>query len=245
MFESFRVNIPVATGIVQWMLNSAWPSMYWQLYDWYGVPTAGYYAVRKACEGVQLIYNYKDHKVYGVNGTATGYDLTAELKVFDADSKLIYEETIYTGFPIGETLPKFDLSNFCGQPVFVSLKLTGEDFNTTTNFYCLPAEGNVYDWEKDNWYITPIKQYADMSFSLNARPQDIECSFEKIDGGVKVTVANNSEAISSLNILKALDKDGQLVVPAFWEDNFFALLPGESKTVECKSDKTIDNVTIQ
>lgn len=38
MFEAFRVNIPRTTGIVQWMLNSAWPSLYWQLYDYYLIP---------------------------------------------------------------------------------------------------------------------------------------------------------------------------------------------------------------
>ena len=39
MFEAFRVNKKEGTGIVQWMLNSAWPSMYWQLYDYYNIPT--------------------------------------------------------------------------------------------------------------------------------------------------------------------------------------------------------------
>ena len=58
MFAAFRVRMPLATGIVQWMLNSAWPSMYWQLYDWYGVPTAGYYGTKKACEPMQLLFNY-------------------------------------------------------------------------------------------------------------------------------------------------------------------------------------------
>ncbi len=35
MFEAFRVNRSKTTGIIQWMLNSAWPSFYWQLYDYY------------------------------------------------------------------------------------------------------------------------------------------------------------------------------------------------------------------
>ncbi len=33
MFEAFAVNRPLTTGVIQWMLNSAWPEMYWQLYD--------------------------------------------------------------------------------------------------------------------------------------------------------------------------------------------------------------------
>jgi exo-1,4-beta-D-glucosaminidase len=43
MFEAFVVNWPVATGVVQWQLNSAWPEFYWQLYDWYLMPTGAYF----------------------------------------------------------------------------------------------------------------------------------------------------------------------------------------------------------
>ena len=68
MYEAFRCNIDKqATGIVNWMLNSAWPSMYWQLYDWYLVPTAGYFGVKNACAPVQLIYNYGTREVWCVN----------------------------------------------------------------------------------------------------------------------------------------------------------------------------------
>ncbi|MEA3227154.1 MAG: glycoside hydrolase family 2 TIM barrel-domain containing protein, partial [Planctomycetota bacterium] len=38
MFEAFRANKATATGVVQWMLNAAWPKMYWQLYDKYLMP---------------------------------------------------------------------------------------------------------------------------------------------------------------------------------------------------------------
>ena len=50
-----------------------------------------------------------------------------------------------------------------------------------------------------------------------------------------VAVTNNSEYISYMNILKAKDEQGNLIVPAFWSDNFFPLLPGQTKTVTCKA----------
>ena len=46
MVEAHRVNVPRSTGIIQWMLNSAWPSLYWQMYDWYMVPTSAYWSVK-------------------------------------------------------------------------------------------------------------------------------------------------------------------------------------------------------
>ena len=35
MFEAYGRNKYTATGVVQWMLNNAWPSIIWHLYDWY------------------------------------------------------------------------------------------------------------------------------------------------------------------------------------------------------------------
>lgn len=79
MFEAFRVHqgragFPnatsrvwgPATGVIQWMLNAAWPKMYWQLFDWYLMPTGAFYGAKKACEPLQLVYHYGDNSVYFV-----------------------------------------------------------------------------------------------------------------------------------------------------------------------------------
>ncbi len=58
MFESFSLRRPGAKGVVQWMLNSAWPDMFWQLYDWYLVPTGAYYAARNANQPLHVAYDY-------------------------------------------------------------------------------------------------------------------------------------------------------------------------------------------
>ena len=58
MFESFGIRKPLATGIVQWMLNAAWPKMYWQLYDYYLMPGGAFYGARKANQPVNISYDY-------------------------------------------------------------------------------------------------------------------------------------------------------------------------------------------
>ena len=40
MFEAFAGNKYRSSGIIYWMYNSAWPKMYWQLYDYYFIPMA-------------------------------------------------------------------------------------------------------------------------------------------------------------------------------------------------------------
>ena len=234
MFEAFRVRVPQSTGIVQWMLNSAWPSLYWQLYDWYGVPTAGYYGTKKACEPIQLLFDYATRKVYAVNesGDAAPHALQATLKVFDADSKLIGQETKAIKVGYREVLPVFDLKRYDGKPHFVALALTDASGPVADNFYCLPAKDNEYNWKKTNWYITPVTAYADLAFVFKQPEADVEMSVE----GNKVTLTNKSGVIAYQNILKAKDAAGNLVPSAFWSDNFFPLLPGETRTVTCETE---------
>lgn len=233
MFESFRVNVPNTTGIVQWMFNSAWPSLYWQQFDYYGVPTAAYYATRKACEPLQLIFNYKDRKVYAVNETLDPCEVEASLKVFDADSGLICSEGRAANVSVREPFPMFDLRRFEGKPHFVALSLTAGE-TEVDNFYCIPAKDNVYAWGGSEWYVMPILEYSDLRFAFAGGRRELETSVENTEEGIRVTVTNKSDRISCLNILKLKDETGNLIVPAFWSDNFFPLLPGQSKTVECR-----------
>ena len=237
MFEAFRVRTPKATGIVQWMLNSAWPSLYWQLYDWYGVPTAGYYGTKKGCEPVQLLFDYADRKVYAVNESLEARELTASVKVFDEASRLLAEErkTVKPGYR--DVVPVFELKRFDGKPHFVALALTAADGTPVAdNFYCIPARDNEYRWKKTNWYVTPIDSYADLTFAFSGKA-DVDMKVAKTGEGFEVTLSNRSDTVAYMNILKAKDAAGQLVVPAYWSDNFFPLLPRQTKTVSCRTER--------
>ena len=237
MFESFRARMPKSTGIVQWMLNSAWPSLYWQLYDWYGVPTAGYYGTKKACEPLQLIFDYADRKVYAVSEYPETRELTATVQVFDALSRLIGEETLTVSLDYRSSEPVFNLKRYDGRPHFVALSLATPDGKPVSdNFYCIPAKGTEYVWNKTNWYLTPITRQPDLGFAFAQAPAEVELSVTPGEGEYTVTLANKSQVIAYMNVLKARDAAGRLVVPAFWSDNFFPLLPGQTKTVTCRTD---------
>ena len=67
MYEAFGVNVPKTTGIIQWMLNASWPKLYWQLYDYYLLPSGAYFGVKKGAAPTGVVYNYGDHGIYVVN----------------------------------------------------------------------------------------------------------------------------------------------------------------------------------
>ena len=236
MFDAFRVNIPVSTGIVQWMLNSAWPSIYWQLYDYYGVPCAAYYGTKKACEPIQLIYNYKDHAVYAVNEGTEVKDIVATVKVYDAESRLLLDGTRTIPSAYRKNVKVFDLAKFNGRPHFVALEVADVDGKVITdNFYCVGAKPNVYSWKDFTWYNTPILEYTDLKFAFAQPEAEVEMTVKENNGTYTVTLENKSDFISYMNILKAKDAAGNMVVPAYWSDNFFSLLPGQTKTVTCEA----------
>ena len=230
MFEAFRCNLPRTTGIVQWMLNSAWPSIYWQLYDWYGIPTAGYYGVKKACKPIQLVYNYGDGSVYAVNDAIPEAKISAKLRVYDVNSHLIREEARTVTSLEREPLKVF--SDIFG-PCYVSVEFLWNG-KIEENFYCISGRNNVYDWKHADWWGVDILEYADLRYMCNLPPAKVKMEVKKADEGLyDITLTNKADVIAYQNILKALDAGGDLIPGTFWEDNFVALRPGQSRTIRC------------
>src|SRR5207302_10632345 len=82
MFEAYARNKYTATGVIQWMLNNAWPSLIWQLYDYYLVPAGGYFGTKKAMQPFHDQYSYDDNSLAVVNRTyiaAQGLKLRANV----------------------------------------------------------------------------------------------------------------------------------------------------------------------
>ena len=233
MFEAFRCNIDKqATGIVHWMLNSAWPSFYWQLYDWYNVPTAGYYGVKNACAPVQLIYNYGTREVVAVNDAAPEARYQANIYWYDNNGAPArshsYEFLSRERKPV--VLEKIPRGNG-----YLSLELKDASGNIVArNFYCVPAGFGEYVWDKADWWGIPMTSWPDLSFVSALPAVELDMETEPVEGGTVVRLANNSKSISYQNILKVFGDDGNLVPGPVWEDNFISLRPGETRTVLCR-----------
>ncbi len=92
MFEAFGAAKPKATGVIQWMLNSAWPKLYWQLYDYYLMPTGAFYGARVGSQPEHLVYTYADRAITLVNDTlGEARDRSIEVKLLDVDSRPVFE----------------------------------------------------------------------------------------------------------------------------------------------------------
>ena len=66
-FESAGHRLNDIGGIMLWKLNAAFPSVVWQIYDWYLEPNAGYYFMQNGIEPVHVQLNMLNHVVTVVN----------------------------------------------------------------------------------------------------------------------------------------------------------------------------------
>ncbi len=55
-------------------------------------------------------------------------------------------------------------------------------------------------------------------------------------GKVRVKVTNPENAVAFMTHLRLIDAKGNDIVPVFWEDNYFTLLPKESREVWASYD---------
>lgn len=233
MFEAFRVNTPRTTGVIQWMLNSAWPSLYWQLYDYFLQPTAGYYSVKKACEPQQLVYNYYDKAIYAVNNEAEPCRLVAEARIYSVDGSLVYSSKQKVSLPAGASVKALDIPA-AKELSFLFLTLTtkgGKEL--ATNYYLLSAQDDVHNYKAYNWIRTPLSQYANFTGLSELETANVEASVVKTEGGLEVQLQNKSNVVAFFVRLAVKDAAGELVTPAFWSENFINLQPGESRVVAC------------
>ena len=237
MFEAFRVNTPTATGIVQWMLNSARPGIYWQLYDHYGQPNASYYSVKKGNAPLQLIYNYASHDIMAVNGTLRPEHFNANMKLYALDGKLLNEKdtVLIVG---GQSHDKLFTAPEVKGNAFLLLTLKNKKGNTiATNDYVLAERMDEYDWEASDWITTPIKRYADYTNLTSLAKVELQTKANaSVNGGntrIGIELANPGKTVALLVRLALTDRGGNLVAPAHYSDNYITLAPGERRTITC------------
>lgn len=219
LFESRSKN---RMGLLMWMSHSCWPSMVWQTYDYYFEPTAAYFAIKKASEPLHIQWNPATDEVEVVNyhaGLRPG--LKARVQVLNMDATVAWEKevTVDSREDTTEKCIKLEFPDGLSQVHFIKLVLEENGKAVSENFYHRSKVENNYQ---------ALKQLPKVS--LRAQTQ-----YDKGDDGewkAEVTVENRSQTpalMVRLNIVG--DKDGKQFLPIFYSDNYFALLPGETKVV--------------
>ena len=240
MFEAYsRERYRNTTGVVQWMLNNAWPSNIWHLYDYYLNAAGGYYGARKANEPLHVQYSYDDHSIVLINNdykqaqpvhvTAHVYDLSLKQQyTHEADftPKANSSERVFT-LP-GTLFPQNDPGIH-----FIELALTDAHGNhVSDNFYWIPSKLTQFNWKKTDFTHTPASSFENLKALAALPAAHVTAKLSRGGaGGSTLTLHNDSQALAFLVNAQVFDAAGHAINPAFWSDNYVSLFPGESRTL--------------
>ena len=240
MFEAFVANKHEATGVIQWMYNSAWPKLWWQLYDYYLQPNGAFYGARKAGEPVHLIYNYGNREIVAANSTSTpSPKLKATIRLLDSGLRDIVAKTVDFGLLADEvkTIDVLQLPAGPSKVYFLDLRIFKEKNQLVdANFYCLSAKPETLDQANAEWYVTPVKDYADFTALASLKPVAVKLrsKFDKDGPSTKVSVEleNPSDDLALMVEIRVVrEATGEPVLPVYLDDNYITLLPKETRKI--------------
>ena len=222
LFESRSIK---RKGLLLWMSHPCWPSMTWQTYDWYFETNGAYFGSKKGSEPLHIQWNSATDTIEVVNYNGLDQkDLVAKALVVNLDGSVVWEKemTLDSNEDTTSKLFKVEFPENCTEVHFIKLYLTQNGKNISDNFY---VNGKVYG----NHQALKSIAKADVKTSTSIK--------KGADGMWRGTVTlENKSSVPAVMLRVNIvgKKDGKQILPMFYSDNYFSLMPGEKKTVTLK-----------
>jgi hypothetical protein len=199
-------------GLLIWMSHPCWPSMVWQTYDYYLEPTAAYYGVKHACEPLHVQWNPVTNYVEVVNRSAGHQQGAVKASIIDLKGQTLWERV--QDYVIDEDMTSDMLQ------VKVPDEIAG------AYFLRLTLTDDRGQMRSQNDYVnTTIENNRKSLHDL--RPAQVATSVN----GNSITLTNNGQVPAVMLRLNLKGDDGEQILPVIYSDNYFHLMPGESRAI--------------
>ena len=212
--EAHRRNRPYCMGSLYWQLNDSWPVVSWSSIDYYGNWKAMHYQSQRAFAPV-LLNAFKEGDnlcIYTLSDELQDYkNATLQLKVMDFNGKVLSKKIIKGEVPANASVVFHQevYNDLATQPTNTLLLMTLKDQKGKV----LSEEIYYFNYPKDQ----------------DLPEAKVSCKVKTMDGKCEVTLS-----------AKQLARDVFVEIPyqgARFTDNFFDLLPGQTKKILITSDE--------
>ena len=212
--EAHRRNRPYCMGSLYWQLNDSWPVVSWSSIDYYGNWKAMQYQSQRAFAPV-LLNAFKEGDnlcIYTLSDELQDYkNATLQLKVMDFNGKVLSKKIIKGEVPANASVVFHQevYNDLATQPTNTLLLMTLKDQKGKV----LSEEIYYFNYPKDQ----------------DLPEAKVSCKVKTMDGKCEVTLS-----------AKQLARDIFVEIPyqgARFTDNFFDLLPGQTKKILITSDE--------
>ena len=218
-------------GVMLWKLNAAFPSVVWQVYDWYLQPNAGYYFMQRACEPVHIQLNLDDSMVAIINRSYIAQaDLTVEAEVFDITGKSLFKQS--------------QKSSLKGSDVKETISLAGilasQQGITFTVLHLKDKNGKTIS--SNTFWLQAKHDYTSLTSMKKATVRATVFKTERIKSDISYTIqlSNSSDQLAFF-LNPQITVSGEEVMPAFWSHNYITLTKGESIVITVKCPAVLIN----
>lgn len=231
LWETWNLVRNRATGVLFWYNNTPIPQLGSHAWDYDLNQEAAFFAQRNALEPLHAQFEYLSNRVFVVSDIVADKRLTVRAEVYDFESRKVWEKAAEVevegeGCVEAFTIPFNATGTSCLQdltkPHFIKLRLFESGKEIASTFYW--RSNSVYSEEKREEAVGPcaggFEELADLPRTT--------LKVERTSKGVRVT--NMGDRLAFFVRIKAM-KNGKLVVPVHYSDNYLNLLPGETEDV--------------
>ncbi len=237
-YENFKgvyegLTVKRSNGFLMWMSQSSWPSFMWQTYDWYLDTNAGYYGARAANQPTHAVWDPRDDAIVLSNLTPhTFHDVATTMRVFDLSGRAVSEQTWDTpvlgpdAYGIRLATATADFAKSSTDLVFIRLTVKG-------------ASGRVFgdtlywhNW-KDYMRYESLNLLPEVRLRASVSPRSVVTGeIGRGNDRYTITLSNPGSAPAVQTRIRTLSgATNEDILPAFYSDNYFSLMPGESIAV--------------
>ncbi len=226
IFEGMNAHLWAPnSGRMLWMTQPAWPSNVWQILNSDYDTQSSFYAVKKACEPLHVQLDLSNYDVAVVNTSNEAHSgLVVVADVYSIDNKMVLHREEKRDAPADVLTGGFRLEIapllISDDLLFVNLQLRDASGKVLSrNFYWLGAQNSSY---------RRLNRLGASSIAATAKSVR---SGDNVQ--IKVELRNTGNVASiedKLTLLSAAD--GLRILPAYYSDNYFSLLPGETREIE-------------
>lgn len=180
-FEAYAANWNSkrpATGMIYWMLNGAFPSLHWAIWDYYMRPAGAYFGAKVGSRIEHVAYDYVKKSVFLINRSLDKEGArSVDVQVVDASGKTLYSNTVKTTTKPNTSKEIASLAgalNNVKDVVFLRLVLSDPSSSPSSsskdpstgvllsrNVYWLSKTIDTLDWDNSDWFYTPVTKYSD------------------------------------------------------------------------------------
>ena len=228
------------SGLLFWYHNSAIRQVCGRMWDWSLEPTAALYATTNACEPLHPQFDYLKNTVSVVNDYPEeyrGFHVLAE--IWNLDSRKVWSGTASVNLPtdgVANDVLKLEFPKEISPVHFIKLRLFDADGKEVgSNFYWRSTD----EYKGKKTLTGPTTAGFESLNRLGKAKVSMKYEIRKKEGRniIDIRLRNAGRTIAFFTRLQLLDPEGKPVRPSFYTDNFFSMLPGETRTVTIETDE--------